>query len=142
LPFGCPYDIDVVSFLNALLVNPATGYALLKCALRNGRMYFNLQQTSRTASAQYYVYFYFAEDVNAGPANQCFGFPSPKTVYKVQPDHGGAVNAGTDGSMRLNSYDGCPNTPSEAATSPQLINCNPLTAALLLCQTVVSSNLL
>ena len=141
VPLGCPVDLDICNFMNALFVNPASGYAALNCVLRNGRMYFNFGATATTASAQYYVYLYFGNgtvtDRNGvtqltGPANESFGFPSANTI---KPDHGGVFNAGTHASKRLDQFDSCPYNPSEVAMSPQLIDCNPLTDIL------VSTNL-
>jgi len=144
VPLGCPVDLDICNFMNALLVNPTNTYSGLNCALRNGRMYFNFVASSATTSAQYYVYLYFSNGTvidrtstlqPTGPANECFGFPSANNVYTIKPDHGGVFNAGTDASKRLNQYDRCPYIPTEVAMSPQLIDCNPLTDIL------VSTNL-
>lgn len=131
LPQGCPVDIDICNYMNSLLVNGAT-YMNLRCVLRNGRMYFNFLAASGTASAQFYLYLYFAQDGSTGPAHQCFGFPSANQIYTIYPDHGGVQNAGTDASARLSAYDSCPYNPAEAAMSPQLIDCNPLTDILVI----------
>jgi len=98
-------------------------------------MYWNFLAPSTTTSAQYYLYLYFAPDVNTGPANQCFGFTASQVVYTIYPNHGGVQNSGTDAANRLSPYDSCRYNPSEAAMSPQLIDCNPLTDIL------VSTNL-
>lgn len=131
--------ISVISYMNALLVNPTNIYVALNCALRDGRMYFNFVASPATTSAQYYVYLYFSNGTvtdrngvnqTTGPANECFGFPAANTVYTIKPDHGGVFGNATDASKRLNQYDSCPYNPSEVAMSPQLIDCNPLTDIL------------
>ncbi len=139
VPLGCPVDLDICNFMNALLVNPTNAYSALNCALRDGQMYFNFAAAPATTTAQYNVYLYFSNGTidrtgtqqPTGPANSCFGFPAANTVYTIKPDHGGPFNAGTDASNRLNQYDNCSYNPTEPAMSPMLIDCNPLTDILI-----------